>query len=147
MAGWFEVWKLHGTALLAGCVLDWIFGDPYHFPHPVRLMGRMISWLEGSLRKRLEARELAAGFFLTAVMCAVWFLIPWSVLRVLQQMSYPSLWIIPFSVETILCYQMLAARSLCTESMKVCRSLESGDVEGARNQVSMIVGRDTAVLD
>ena len=31
--------------------------------------------------------------------------------------------------------------------MKVCRSLESGDVEGARNQVSMIVGRDTAVLD
>ena len=64
MAGWFEVWKLHGTALLAGCVLDWILGDPYHFPHPVRLMGRMISWLEGSLRKRLEARELAAGFFL-----------------------------------------------------------------------------------
>lgn len=147
MAGWFEVWKLHGTALLAGCVLDWILGDPYHFPHPVRLMGRMISWLEGRLRKRLEARELAAGFFLTAVMCAVWFLIPWSVLRVLRQMSYPSLWIIPFSVETILCYQMLAARSLCTESMKVCRSLESGDVERARNQVSMIVGRDTAVLD
>ena len=68
MAGWFEVWKLHGTALLAGCVLDWILGDPYHFPHPVRLMGRMISWLEGRLRKRLEARELAAGFFLTAVM-------------------------------------------------------------------------------
>ena len=112
MAGWFEVWKLHGTALLAGCVLDWILGDPYHFPHPVRLMGRMISWLEGSLRKRLEARELAAGFFLTAVMCAVWFLIPWSVLRVLRQMSCPSLWIIPFSVETLLCYEMLAASSL-----------------------------------
>ena len=32
--------------------------------------------------------------------------------------------------------------SLRTESMKVCTALESGDVEGARFAVSMIVGRD-----
>ena len=134
-------------ALLAGCVLDWILGDPYHFPHPVRMMGRMITWLEGYFRKWMGGRELAAGFFLTAAMCVVWCLVPWGVLYALRQISFPSLWILPFCVETIICYQMLAARSLCTESMKVCRSLEAGDVEGARTHVSMIVGRDTAVLD
>ena len=31
--------------------------------------------------------------------------------------------------------------------MKVCRAAESGDTEAARRAVSMIVGRDTAVLD
>ena len=31
--------------------------------------------------------------------------------------------------------------------MKVCKELERGDVEGARYAVSMIVGRDTSVLD
>ena len=134
-------------ALLAGCVLDWILGDPYHFPHPVRLMGRMITWLEGCFRKWMGGRELAAGFSLTAAMCVVWCLVPWGVLYALRQISFPSLWILPFCVETIICYQMLAARSLCTESMKVFRSLEAGDVEGARTHVSMIVGRDTAVLD
>ena len=24
--------SLHGLALLTGSILDWIFGDPYHFP-------------------------------------------------------------------------------------------------------------------
>jgi adenosylcobinamide-phosphate synthase len=31
--------------------------------------------------------------------------------------------------------------------MKVCKAAEAGDTEGARKAVSMIVGRDTAVLD
>ena len=49
--------------------------------------------------------------------------------------------------ESVLCCYMLAARCLCRESMKVCRAAESGDIEEARRAVSMIVGRDTAVLD
>ena len=42
---------------------------------------------------------------------------------------------------------MLAARCLCKESMKVCKAAKAGDTEEARKAVSMIVGRDTAVLD
>ena len=49
--------------------------------------------------------------------------------------------------EGFLCSLMLAARGLYTESMKVCRSLEAGRTEAARYNVSMIVGRDTSVLD
>ena len=42
---------------------------------------------------------------------------------------------------------MLAARCLCDESMKVYRAFQNHDTESARKSVSMIVGRDTAVLD
>ena len=43
---WIQLWQLHGLALLTGSILDWIFEDPYHFPHMIRLMGNMISGLE-----------------------------------------------------------------------------------------------------
>ncbi|MBQ9489640.1 MAG: hypothetical protein IJU80_06900, partial [Lachnospiraceae bacterium] len=36
----------HIIAFFAGFVLDCILGDPYCFPHPVRLIGKMISSLE-----------------------------------------------------------------------------------------------------
>ena len=52
-----------------------------------------------------------------------------------------------FILESFFCYQLLAAKSLCTESMKVCKELKKGDTEGARKAVSMIVGRDTKALD
>ena len=45
-----------------------------------------------------------------------------------------------------MCYQLLAARSLRDESMKVYRALHRQDIEGARKAVSMIVGRDTENL-
>ena len=46
-----------------------------------------------------------------------------------------------------MCWQILAVKSLRTESMKVCAALETGDLEASRRAVSMIVGRDTARLD
>lgn len=48
---------------------------------------------------------------------------------------------------SLLCWQMYAAKGLRKESMKVWTALRSQDVEGARYAVSMIVGRDTSVLD
>ena len=46
-----------------------------------------------------------------------------------------------------MCWQILAVKSLATESMKVYAALETGDLEASRRAVSMIVGRDTAWLD
>ena len=51
-----------------------------------------------------------------------------------------------FVIASVFCYQMLAAKSLKTESMKVYDQLEQHNIEGARKAVSMIVGRDTANL-
>lgn len=45
-----------------------------------------------------------------------------------------------------MCYQMLATKSLKSESMKVYEPLVKHDIEKARYAVSMIVGRDTQSL-
>ena len=56
-----HLWKFHSLALLAGCVWDWIMGDPCWLPHPVRWMGHMISGLENRLRKRFKGNLLLGG--------------------------------------------------------------------------------------
>ncbi len=52
-----------------------------------------------------------------------------------------------FCYETLLCWQLLAVKSLRVESMKVYRALKDGNIIAARKAVSMIVGRDTEQLD
>ena len=69
---WIQLWQLHGLALLTGSILDWIFGDPYHFPHMIRLMGNMISGLEKRLRKLFPEKPRFAGICLTLIMCLFW---------------------------------------------------------------------------
>ena len=51
-------------AVLGGFILDAIFGDPLWLPHPVVYMGKVISFLDQSLRKILPKTprgELAGG--------------------------------------------------------------------------------------
>ena len=49
-------------ACVAGFVLDFIFGDPVWLYHPVRLIGKWISFLEKLLRRKTgEKRQIAAG--------------------------------------------------------------------------------------
>lgn len=50
------------------------------------------------------------------------------------------------AVEALFTWQILAAKSLKVESMKVYRALEKGSLDDARHAVSMIVGRDTEKL-
>lgn len=148
---WLDLWKFHGAALLAGCVIDWIIGDPLWLPHPVRLMGTMIAgmeqrlgrWTEGTGRKG----QSRAGAILAASMCMIWWCIPWAIVHAAELLWPAWAWAALLLAEGFLCSFMLAARGLYTESMKVCRSLEAGRTEEARYNVSMIVGRDTSVLD
>ena len=39
------------AALALAYLVDYLFGDPPWLPHPVRLIGRLISQLEGAARK------------------------------------------------------------------------------------------------
>lgn len=149
----FHLWKFHSMALIAGCILDWLMGDPYWLFHPVRFMGNMISALEARLRRLFPEHLLLAGGVLAGFMCLFWTLIPvlgfLGIYRGLLSFGIQRHWIYIclFVLESFFCGQLLAARSLQTESMKVCSALKEGDIERARKAVSMIVGRDTAVLD
>ena len=54
---------------------------------------------------------------------------------------------VKFALSVLMCYQLLATKSLKTETMKVYDALKEGDLEKARHAVSMIVGRDTQALN
>ena len=138
------------AACIAGFFLDFIFGDPVWLYHPVRLIGKGISFGERQLRKlcgRNERNEsgrglVAAGAVLWVCIAGLSFLIPLGVL-VLAQKIHP---VLRFVLETFWCYQIIAARCLCKESGKVYDRLKAEDLPGARKAVSMIVGRDTENL-
>lgn len=132
--------------LLAAFGLDAALGDPHYSWHPAVLIGKLIAVLESPVRHRLPdtpGGQMAAGTLLAASVVTVSTAVPIVLLHVTSRISKKLAWVL----ETFFCYQLLAARSLRDESMKVCNALERGDTEGAREAVSMIVGRDTEALD
>ena len=60
--------KYHILAFFLGFLLDLLFGDPYNLPHPIRLIGSLITkiekWLLGENRQRNEKKELKNGMIL-----------------------------------------------------------------------------------
>lgn len=54
--------------------------------------------------------------------------------------------IMHITVEALLCWSVLAVKTMKDESMKVYRALSKGDIREARYALSMIVGRDTETL-
>jgi len=134
------------AALIVGFSLDFIFGDPHRFPHIVRHIGSLITLLEKGIRQMLPKTprsEKSGGILLVCSISIICTGIP----LLLLSICYKNLPILGFVLESFLCYQLIAAKSLKKESMKVYYSLQSGDLEGARKDLSMIVGRDTALLD
>ena len=129
--------------ILAGFLLDCILGDPYSLPHPIRLIGRLISALEKWARNAFANHLTAGGTILALIVLMTSAGIPLAVLFLCYRVN---IWL-GAAAESILCYYMLAARCLRSESMKVYRAISATATEKARTAVSMIVGRDTKPLD
>lgn len=128
--------------LVIGFMLDALIGDPYSLPHPIRLIGRLISALEKFVRLRFK--DLTAGGVFLAL--TVLLLSSGTAFGVLFLCYCVNIWL-GVAVESVMCCYMTAARCLQKESMKVYSAISENDTEKARKAVSMIVGRDTAVLD
>lgn len=131
--------------LAAGIILDFMFGDPYWLPHPVRWIGGWVSWLEKRLRRYVPATkkgELFGGGFLAAATVIVFTVLP----GILLWAAFTLHDLAGIVLGSIMCYQMLAAKCLKIESMRVYKALKEGEREQARQAVAMIVGRDTKEL-
>ena len=50
--------KYHITAFFLGFLLDLLFGDPYWLPHPIRLIGSLITKAEKCLLGDKEERTV-----------------------------------------------------------------------------------------
>lgn len=137
---------IHLLALVLGFCIDLIFGDPHSIPHPVVLIGKLISATEKLVRKifpKTVRGENVAGGVLWLLVVLISTAVPLGILYLGYKISP---WL-GLALESIMCWQILATKSLKVESMKVYTALKAGDPAEYRRAVSMIVGRDTAALD
>ena len=117
--------------VVLGFILDLIIGDPHWLYHPVQAIGKLISVLEKVLRKifpKTKTGERIGGCFLVGFVVGISVGVTIALLR----FCYHVHWGLGIAVETVICYQMLATKSLKTESMKVYDALKTGDIEKSR---------------
>ena len=151
-------------ALAIGSISDLVIGDPGGSLHPVVWIGRLIGALEKLLyahgpeggRYKAESnktddsdqiginkKRFRAGLLLWLLTIAVTVAITLFIVAA----AYKAGPIVGILIEALLTLFILAGRSLYNESMKVYKALEADDIEAARRDLSMIVGRDTQALD
>lgn len=136
----------HLIALLIGFFVDLLLGDPHSIPHPVVWIGKLISAAEKLVRrlfpKTVRGENIAGG-----VLWVIVVLVSTAVPALLLYAAYRLHPAVGLVLESIMCWQILATRSLRDESMKVYAALQTGSLSDAQRAVSMIVGRDTERLD
>lgn len=138
--------RLHTPlAILLGFLTDLVLGDPESWYHPVRAIGALIAALErrlypegGADREKYRA-GLVTALFVPCFSGGLCFLL----LHFTYRLSFP----LGFFLETVMCWQLLAVKSLKDASHKVYTALYTEGLPVARNQVARIVGRDTESLD
>ncbi|MBI9074571.1 MAG: cobalamin biosynthesis protein CobD [Desulfatibacillum sp.] len=131
------LWQTLGLAFL----LDMILGDPQRMPHPIRFMGWLIQRLEKPFR-RLPASSVVAGGLFALFLVGFILLLTWLLLA-LAQGIHPYL---KSALEVLFLYYCMAPRCLDKAARDVEKPLRQGNVEKARRELSMIVGRETRNL-
>ena len=125
-------------AIFIALLLDWVIGDPYSWPHPVKLIGNFIyACLKLDNLKTKSPFLFGILLWLSTVSLTV--SITYGMLWVASQLHPILYWV----VWIYLAYTCLATRSLAFEALKVYKAVQSDSIEKARYQVGMIVGRET----
>lgn len=162
--------------LVSAYIVDLVIGDPKQIPHPVRMIGAAIDtferWLRGAVigpRRRLQnagsavlpseggmqgvalsamSREKAAGIILVILIAGTTFTLFSLVCKalfnaeILPLFSYAAILILVYLVASV-----IATRELLHSANAVIGALRAGHAEKAREELGMIVGRDTHSLD
>ena len=144
--------KYHLMAFFMGFVIDCILGDPMGWPHPIRVIGNLISALTDFFLEKAEnikdevtrkRQKRTFGTYMVILVILISALVTAAILGLFYCIN---IWL-GVLAEAVLTYYFLAMKSLYVESMKVYKALKGSSLENARYAVSMIVGRDTQQLD
>jgi adenosylcobinamide-phosphate synthase len=125
--------------LMVGFILDSILGDPLWLPHPIRLFGKAITFLEIKLNKG-KYTKLKGGIAVLTLMSITYFGF-YFIMGFSEPLKY-----LYYPIASIFVFYGLANRSLIKEALKVERKLSKEGIEAGRKQLSYIVGRDTSQL-
>lgn len=130
---------LSWLVICAAVALDLILGDPKGWPHPVRWMGRAITWFEPLCRRLWRNERRSGEVFAIGLVAAAWgfsFLL----LKGLAAL-HPLIGIV---AATAMLYYCLAIRSLIEAAMEIHGLLARREIDLARKKLSFIVSRDVA---
>ena len=130
--------------LVIAAALDYLIGDPWGFPHPVRVMGGVISRFNYFAFKYLKSERSLywAGVILGLGLIIGSGVVSWLIVSAASRL-HPFLGIVADSILLASCF---AARSLRTAAEDVLKPLKAGDLVQARSLLSLYVGRDTQKL-
>ncbi|GAB6169533.1 adenosylcobinamide-phosphate synthase CbiB [Clostridium carnis] len=129
--------------LTIGFILDLIIGDPQNPFHPVRIIGNLCKKLETIFRKILKNNLKIAGFLTWIIAVLVVILFNYYLLYFAYKINN----ILGIILGGVLIYFCISTKGLKVEGLKVIKYIINNDIEGARKQLSYIVGRDTNSLD
>ncbi len=129
--------------ILLAYSLDLVFGDPRWLPHPVKIMGRLIKFLEPKLTQNRRKRILRIkGAVLALAVIGITCLGSYLMLVVMKRI-HPYLGIAAW---IFLACASLALKDLSLHARRILKQIENKNLVKARSNLSLIVGRDTENL-
>ena len=126
-----------------GFLLDLIIGDPQNPIHPIRIIGSLCKTIEKFFRKILKKSLKVAGLMTWILVILIVFLFNYYLLKGAYAINN----IFGVVLASIMIYFCISTKALKVEGLKVVKYIIKDDIEGARKQLSYIVGRDTENLD
>ena len=129
-------------------LLDFLVGDPRTKYHPTAWMGKLIALLVPFTKSNSAKKELLGGILLVSIIVTVvsTLLIVFDIGISLLTIDVVSL-IVSIAIGSILLKTTIAVRGMQKHALAVVDAVEKGDLDSARNHLSMIVKRDTKHLD
>jgi len=129
-------------------LLDFLVGDPRTKYHPTAWMGKLIASLVPFAKNNSAKKELLGGILIVSIVVVVvsTLLVVLDVGISLLTIDIVSL-IVSIVVGSILLKTTIAIRGMQKHAFAVIDAVEKGDLDSARNRLSMIVKRDTKNLD
>lgn len=132
----------HPLLLALGVAADLAFGDPVYAWHPIRLIGRLLTWMEGRLRA-LGLDGYGGGILLFVGLSVVVLGITLTLVAGAARLSATA----AAALHVFLVYSLLALGDLIHHVRAIESAVQRGDLAAARNAVSLLVGRDTDRMD
>lgn len=165
-----SAFSLQPVILIWAFLLDLAIGDPRWLPHPIRIIGSAIAKTEKILRtqdssqwpvvRRQKTEDRLKGAFLVFLIVSSTFGLTWFIVYVVAKISSISALLPPkkstiggglllYCSVALLVYltsTTIAVRELINSARIVIESVKNKDIESAKSNLGMIVGRDTENL-
>ncbi len=130
--------------LLISVTTDWIFGDPNNKVHPVAWLGKYINYFIPQIKNEKKRNyEKKNGIIFTTITITFFAILIQSILVYLYNINIILMMV--FSI--FILYSVIAIKGMEKHINAITIALQNNDIENARKNLSMIVGRNTKNLD